>query len=155
MLITSHYALKLSIPDGPTTCCIAGNYVSFAHSSFSFPWSQAEEDGVAAVEYIAGKQGHVDYNTVPGIVYTHPEVASVGKTEDQCKAEGIAVKVTLVLFYCVDFDFAQWREHMLHHPCSSVQHHLATVCGNCGCAVRSMDIRWCYCSHTRTILGTA
>lgn len=55
--------------------------------------SQAEEDGVAAVEYIAGKKGHVDYNTVPGIVYTHPEVASVGKTEDQCKAEGIAVKV--------------------------------------------------------------
>ena len=54
---------------------------------------QAEEDGVACVEYIAGKKGHVDYNTVPGIVYTHPEVASVGKTEDQCKAEGIAVKV--------------------------------------------------------------
>ena len=54
---------------------------------------QAEEDGVAAVEFIAGKKGHVDYNTVPGIVYTHPEVASVGKTEDQCKAEGIAVKV--------------------------------------------------------------
>ena len=48
---------------------------------------------MAAVEYIAGKKGHVDYNTVPGIVYTHPEVASVGKTEDQCKAEGIAVKV--------------------------------------------------------------
>lgn len=54
---------------------------------------QAEEDGVAAVEYIAGKKGHVDYNTVPGIVYTHPEVASVGKTEEQCKAEGIEVKV--------------------------------------------------------------
>lgn len=53
---------------------------------------KAEEDGVACVEYIAGKKGHVDYNTVPGIVYTHPEVASVGKTEDQCKAEGIAVK---------------------------------------------------------------
>lgn len=48
---------------------------------------------MAAVEYIAGKKGHVDYNTVPGIVYTHPEVASVGKTEDQCKAEGVAVKV--------------------------------------------------------------
>ena len=48
---------------------------------------------MAAVEYIAGKKGHVDYNTVPGIVYTHPEVASVGKTEEQCKAEGIEVKV--------------------------------------------------------------
>ena len=56
---------------------------------------QAEEDGVAAVEFIAGKKGHVDYNTVPGIVYTHPEVASVGKTEEQCKAEGIEVKVRL------------------------------------------------------------
>lgn len=54
---------------------------------------QAEEDGVACVEHICGKGGHVDYNTVPGIVYTHPEVASVGKTEEQCKAEGIAVKV--------------------------------------------------------------
>lgn len=53
---------------------------------------KAEEDGVAAVEYMAGKKGHVDYNTVPGIVYTHPEVASVGKTEEQCKAEGIEVK---------------------------------------------------------------
>lgn len=58
---------------------------------------QAEEDGVAAVEYIAGKKGHVDYNTVPGIVYTHPEVASVGKTEEQCKAEGIEVKVGYIL----------------------------------------------------------
>lgn len=54
---------------------------------------QAEEDGVACVEHICGKGGHVDYNTVPGIVYTHPEVASVGKTEEQCKQEGIAVKV--------------------------------------------------------------
>lgn len=55
---------------------------------------QAEEDGVACVEHICGKGGHVDYNTVPGIVYTHPEVASVGKTEEQCKQEGIAVKVS-------------------------------------------------------------
>ena len=54
---------------------------------------------MAAVEYIAGKKGHVDYNTVPGIVYTHPEVASVGKTEDQCKAEGIAVKVYVKALY--------------------------------------------------------
>ena len=56
---------------------------------------QAEEDGVACVEHICGKGGHVDYNTVPGIVYTHPEVASVGKTEEQCKQEGIAVKVSI------------------------------------------------------------
>lgn len=94
------------------------------------------------MEYIAGKQGHVDYNTVPGIVYTHPEVASVGKTEDQCKAEGIAVKVTLKLFHCIDFDFAQWREQVLHHPCSSVQQQLATVCGRCVCAVHSIIMRY-------------
>jgi len=43
---------------------------------------KAEEDGVAAVEIIAGKNGHVNYNTVPGIVYTWPEVASVGLTEE-------------------------------------------------------------------------
>ncbi|KAL0376320.1 UNVERIFIED_CONTAM: Dihydrolipoyl dehydrogenase 1, mitochondrial [Sesamum calycinum] len=48
---------------------------------------KAEEDGVACVEYIAGKEGHVDYDLVPGVVYTHPEVASVGKTEEQILAE--------------------------------------------------------------------
>ncbi|RLM97751.1 dihydrolipoyl dehydrogenase, mitochondrial [Panicum miliaceum] len=54
---------------------------------------KAEEDGVACVEFIAGKEGHVDYDTVPGVVYTHPEVASVGKTEEQVKASGIAYQV--------------------------------------------------------------
>ena len=54
---------------------------------------QAEEDGVAAVEHLAGQGGHVNYDNVPGIVYTWPEVASVGKTEEQCKKEGIDYKV--------------------------------------------------------------
>ncbi|OEL18696.1 Dihydrolipoyl dehydrogenase, mitochondrial [Dichanthelium oligosanthes] len=54
---------------------------------------KAEEDGVACVEFIAGKEGHVDYDTVPGVVYTHPEVASVGKTEEQVKEAGIAYQV--------------------------------------------------------------
>eukprot|EP00252_Welwitschia_mirabilis_P019438 TRINITY_DN4509_c0_g1_i3.p1 TRINITY_DN4509_c0_g1~~TRINITY_DN4509_c0_g1_i3.p1 ORF type:complete len:518 (+),score=127.82 TRINITY_DN4509_c0_g1_i3:201-1754(+) len=54
---------------------------------------KAEEDGVACVELIAGKPGHVDYDFVPGIVYTHPEVASVGKTEEQVKALNISYKV--------------------------------------------------------------
>ncbi|RWR87923.1 Pyridine nucleotide-disulfide oxidoreductase [Cinnamomum micranthum f. kanehirae] len=54
---------------------------------------KAEEDGVACVEFIAGKEGHVDYDMVPGVVYTHPEVASVGKTEDQVKAAGVAYRV--------------------------------------------------------------
>jgi dihydrolipoamide dehydrogenase len=53
---------------------------------------KAEEDGVAAVEIIAGKVGHVNYNTVPGIVYTHPEVASVGITEEEAKAAGLEYK---------------------------------------------------------------
>ena len=48
---------------------------------------------MACVENLAGKAGHVNYNTVPSIVYTHPEVASVGKTEEQVKAEGGKYKV--------------------------------------------------------------
>jgi len=54
---------------------------------------KAEEDGVACVEFIAGKEGHVDYDTVPGVVYTSPEVASVGKTEEQVKALGVSYRV--------------------------------------------------------------
>ena len=51
---------------------------------------KAEEDGVAAVEIINGEAGHVDYNLVPGIIYTSPEVAVIGKTEEELKAEGIS-----------------------------------------------------------------
>lgn len=54
---------------------------------------KAEEDGVAAVEFIANGGGHVNYDTVPGIIYTWPEVAAVGKTEDELKAAGIKYKV--------------------------------------------------------------
>ena len=50
---------------------------------------KAEEDGVAAVEMMNGVAGHVDYNLVPGIVYTSPEVASLGKTEDDLKQASI------------------------------------------------------------------
>ncbi|GAA0640013.1 dihydrolipoyl dehydrogenase [Brevundimonas lenta] len=53
---------------------------------------KAEEDAVAVIELIAGKAGHVDYDLVPSVVYTSPEVAWVGKTEDQLKAEGVAYK---------------------------------------------------------------
>ncbi|WP_372574563.1 dihydrolipoyl dehydrogenase [Ruegeria jejuensis] len=49
---------------------------------------KAEEDGVACVEMLAGRAGHVDYNTVPGVVYTDPEVASVGATEEALKEAG-------------------------------------------------------------------
>ncbi|HVO15329.1 MAG TPA: dihydrolipoyl dehydrogenase [Alphaproteobacteria bacterium] len=54
---------------------------------------KAEEEGVAVAEIIAGKAGHVNYETVPGIVYTWPEVATVGKTEEQLKEAGVAYKV--------------------------------------------------------------
>jgi dihydrolipoamide dehydrogenase len=54
---------------------------------------KAEEDGVAAAEWIAGKHGHINWDLVPAIVYTGPEVASVGLGEDGAKAKGIAVNV--------------------------------------------------------------
>lgn len=54
---------------------------------------KAEEEGVACVEIMAGQYGHVDYNSVPGIVYTWPEVAAVGNTEDELIAAGIKFKV--------------------------------------------------------------
>jgi dihydrolipoamide dehydrogenase len=44
---------------------------------------KAEEEGVACAEFIAGKHGHVDYNSIPGVCYTHPEIGSVGQTEEQ------------------------------------------------------------------------
>ncbi len=54
---------------------------------------KAEEDGVAVAEWIAGKAGHVNWDLVPGIVYTNPAVASVGLGEDEAKKRGLAVNV--------------------------------------------------------------
>ncbi len=54
---------------------------------------KAEDDGVACVELMAGKAGHVNYETVPSVVYTYPEIASVGKTEEELKAASIKYKV--------------------------------------------------------------
>ena len=54
---------------------------------------KAEDEGVAVAEIIAGKHGHVNYDAIPGIVYTAPEVAAIGKTEEELKAAGIAYKV--------------------------------------------------------------
>ena len=53
---------------------------------------KASEEGIAVVERLVKGVGHVDYNTIPAIVYTHPEIASVGKTEEQLKSEGISFK---------------------------------------------------------------
>ncbi len=54
---------------------------------------KASEDGVACVETIAGQKGHVDWDLVPSVIYTQPEVAWVGKTEEQLKAAGVAYKI--------------------------------------------------------------
>jgi dihydrolipoamide dehydrogenase len=54
---------------------------------------KAEEEGIAAVEIMAGIAGHVNYRTIPGVVYTHPELAQVGLTEADAKREGIEVRV--------------------------------------------------------------
>ena len=53
---------------------------------------KAEEEGVAVAERIAGQQPHVDFNTVPWVIYTSPEIAWVGKTEQQLKAQGVAYR---------------------------------------------------------------
>ena len=54
---------------------------------------KAEEEGVALAEILAGQKGHVNYGAIPGVVYTWPEVASVGETEEALKARGVAYKV--------------------------------------------------------------
>jgi len=54
---------------------------------------KAEDEGLAAAEVIAGKAGHVNYDAIPSVVYTQPEVASVGKTEEELKKEGVNYKV--------------------------------------------------------------
>lgn len=75
----------------------------------------AEEEAIACVEKIAGQYGHVDYDTVPYVVYTHPEVAGCGKTEDQLKAEGTP-------FAKGEFPFqANGRAHALNEPHGKVK----------------------------------
>ncbi|MCF1743802.1 dihydrolipoyl dehydrogenase [Paradevosia shaoguanensis] len=54
---------------------------------------KAEDEGIAVAEIIAGQAGHVNYGAIPSVVYTNPEIATVGKTEDELKAEGIDYKV--------------------------------------------------------------
>jgi dihydrolipoamide dehydrogenase len=53
---------------------------------------KAEDEGIACVERIAGRAGHVDYGAIPSVVYTAPELAAVGLTEAQCRAEGRPVR---------------------------------------------------------------
>ncbi len=53
---------------------------------------KAENEGVAIAEILAGKAGHVNYGVIPNVVYTYPEVASVGRTEEELKADGVEYK---------------------------------------------------------------
>ncbi|MFN4143090.1 dihydrolipoyl dehydrogenase [Aestuariivirga sp.] len=59
---------------------------------------KAEDEGVALAEILAGQAGHVNYGVIPGVVYTAPEVAAVGKTEEELKAEGVDYKAGKFLF---------------------------------------------------------
>ncbi len=54
---------------------------------------KAADEGVAAAEMIAGQAGHVNYDVIPNVIYTYPEIASVGKTEEELKAAGVEYKV--------------------------------------------------------------
>ena len=59
---------------------------------------KAEEEGVACVEGISGRVGHVNYDAIPSVCYTHPEIAAVGRTEEQLKDEGVAYRKGLFPF---------------------------------------------------------
>jgi dihydrolipoamide dehydrogenase len=54
---------------------------------------KAEDEGIAVAEILSGQAGHVNYAAIPGVVYTNPEIASVGKTEDELKADGVNYKI--------------------------------------------------------------
>eukprot|EP00967_Tisochrysis_lutea_P020226 scaffold23059_cov31-Tisochrysis_lutea.AAC.4 len=54
---------------------------------------KAEEEGIAIAEQLAGLGGHVNYDAIPGVIYTHPEVATVGKTEEELKEAGVEYKL--------------------------------------------------------------
>ena len=59
---------------------------------------KAEDEGIAAAEFIAGQQGIINHDLIPGVVYTYPEIASIGKTEEEVKDSGVEYKVGKFLF---------------------------------------------------------
>ena len=81
------------VVDGHLRTNVAGIYAIGDVISGPMLAHKAEDEGVAAAEIIAGKAGHVNYDVIPNVVYTFPEIASVGKTEEELKAAGIAYKV--------------------------------------------------------------
>jgi dihydrolipoamide dehydrogenase len=81
------------VVDGHLRTNVAGIYAIGDVISGPMLAHKAEDEGVAAAEIIAGKAGHVNYDVIPNVVYTFPEIASVGKTEEELKAAGIAYQV--------------------------------------------------------------
>jgi dihydrolipoamide dehydrogenase len=79
--------------DGRFQTNIAGIYAIGDVIAGAMLAHKAEEEGVAVAEILAGQSGHVNYETVPGIVYTWPEVAAVGKTEDELKQAGVDYEI--------------------------------------------------------------
>ena len=79
--------------DGQFKTSVAGIYAIGDVIAGPMLAHKAEDEGIAVAEIIAGQHGHVNYGAIPAVVYTNPEIASVGKTEDDLKAEGIDYKV--------------------------------------------------------------
>lgn len=78
--------------DGHYATSVAGTYAVGDVIAGPMLAHKAEEEGIACVEHIATGYGHVNYDAIPGVCYTHPEVASVGKTEEQLTEAGIAFR---------------------------------------------------------------
>ena len=97
------YTGKLGLPEAGVQTDDRGRVVVDAHYATNVPGiyaigdviagpmlaHKAEEEGVALAERLAGQAGHVNYDVIPGIVYTWPEVATIGRTEEQLKADGV------------------------------------------------------------------
>ncbi|MGC9269458.1 dihydrolipoyl dehydrogenase [Acidiphilium sp.] len=81
------------VTDGHFATNVAGIYAIGDVIAGPMLAHKAEEEGIALAELLAGQAGHVNYGAIPGVVYTWPEVAAVGKTEEELKAEGVAYKI--------------------------------------------------------------
>ena len=88
---SSNAGLTLTFTDGSKLDLVGAGNASDSHD-VAIPTSAGEE-GIAVAEIIAGQAGHVNYDIIPGVVYTSPEVATVGKTEEQLKQANINYKV--------------------------------------------------------------
>ncbi|MEQ1671413.1 MAG: dihydrolipoyl dehydrogenase, partial [Hyphomicrobium sp.] len=85
-------ARKRIVVDGHYQTNVAGVYAIGDVIAGPMLAHKAEDEGMAVAEILGGQAGHVNYDVIPGVIYTHPEVASVGKTEEELKAAGIAYK---------------------------------------------------------------